>query len=197
VRAALSWLFVQLCGVVALLSGAAVLLWGSWHLLAGIAVSYTEETAAFYRRALPEEVGVTSLIVRGTDVSPFEVPFMLLIPVRRKVCGGVAFGLSEATRADLARDGLATLEQAPVGRGYRGTPQEHFYTYDPWQQTPVPASWTSEGMWRGLDCLSEHWPAAAQVLDEARRPGSYFTEKSHGRLLVVPGLNLVVMTYDQ
>ncbi len=50
---------------------------------------------------------------------------------------------------------------------------------------------------RGLDCLSKHWAVADQVLTEARRPGAYFTELSHAQLLVVPGLKLVVLTYDR
>ena len=196
-KAALSWLLVQLCMAAALLSGTAALLWGAWHLLVGIAVSHADETAVYWRSALPDEIGVTELVARGTDVGFLDRAVMLFVPAPWKVCGGVVFGLSDATRAGLEREGLAALEHARVGRGHRGPPQEHRYTYDPWQETPVPPAWTSEGMWRGLDCLSKHWAVADQVLTEARRPDAYFTELSHAQLLVVPGLKLVVLTYDR
>ncbi len=179
-KAALSWLLVQLCMAAALLSGTAALLWGAWHLLVGIAVSHADETAVYWRSALPDEIGVTELVARGTDVGFLDRAVMLFVPAPWKVCGGVVFGLSDATRAGLEREGLAALEHARVGRGHRGPP-----------------AWTSEGMWRGLDCLSKHWAVADQVLTEARRPGAYFTELSHARLLVVPGLKLVVLTYDR
>jgi hypothetical protein len=103
----------------------------------------------FYRAAIPAEIELTfSLATTGSSMSLWEA----LLPIRHKACGGAIFELSDTTLAAIHDRGLDALKNARQGRGYtdKGSRQFYYYSYQPWQPTPLPSKWTSEGMWYGL-----------------------------------------------
>ena len=148
----------------------------------------------FYRAAVPAEIDLTfNLATTGSSMSLWEV----LMPIRHKACGGAIFGLGDTTVTAIETRGLAALQDAQQGRGYAdGThPYRSYYAYEPWQPTPLPPAWTSEGMWYGLSCMNLGHCFGRSTVEAARAPGSFYTTGRSKMLLVVPRLKLVVYTY--
>jgi len=141
-----------------------------------IAFSLWEE--AFYTRAIPADLRIFSVISIRTQSDLLSG------------CGGVVFRLSRRTSEAIEKQGLSFFITARQGRGY---PHKSYYSYEPWQKTPVPDSWVREGMWPGLGCAESGF--ARIILAAARAPGAYYTTKSEGELLVIPSLGLVVLTF--
>jgi hypothetical protein len=116
--------------------------------------------------------------------------------LRYEACGGALFYLAHATRDAIEKQGIAYFADALQGRGYpEGSRRAFYYHYETWKETPVPHDWVSEGMWVGLHCMDLQKDLARQIVDAAKVPGSYFTTKDEGQLLVIPSLGLVVFTY--
>lgn len=146
----------------------------------------------WYRTALPEQIGVTTLIGSGSDLSLA----VALLPIRHEACGGAVFRLTDETLAALESDGLAYLKDARTGRGDAASPQEHHFTYEPWQLTPVPPNWVSEGSWPGMHCL--RWlvgTSVREIIAAAKEPGSFFSTKHESWIALIPKLRIVVFTY--
>jgi hypothetical protein len=175
-------------------------LWGQVALaLAGFAVAvvlgYSVLNTILYRRAIPAEIDLTfGLATTGSSsMSLWDV----MLPIRHEACGGAIFGLAGTTAAALETRGLAALRDAHQGRGYTDGAHRYrsYYAYQPWQPTPLPPAWTSEGMWLGLSCMKLGYGFGRSIVEAARAPGSFYTTGTSRMLLVVPRLKLVVYTY--
>jgi len=59
----------------------------------------------------------------------------------------------------------------------------------------VPHRWVSEGIWIGLHCMRLPRVTVQQIVDAAKKAGSYYTTKREAELLVIPSLGLVLYTY--
>jgi hypothetical protein len=119
--------------------------------------------------------------------------------MRHEACGGAIFKLTQLNVTAIEHQGLNFFQMARQGRGYpEGDRLHSFYSYEPWQQTPLPAAWASEGTWLGLACMRLGFGLTRSITNAAREPGSYFTLKRSGAmLLVIPRLKLAVYTYTQ
>ncbi len=158
-------------------------IWGWW----------TFSEAQFYKDALPEVIQTTGILTAGSDASIVE----FFLPIRREGCGGVVFGLTSETTEAVETQGLSFLESARQGRAYPvGSKKAYYYSYEHWQKTPVPPGWLGDGILAlGFHCMDLR-SSESQAIDEAaRKPGSYFTTKPEGILLVIPTLGLAVFTY--
>ncbi|QDQ25923.1 hypothetical protein FNU76_05900 [Chitinimonas arctica] len=109
----------------------------------------------------------------------------------REGCGAAIFRMSDATAASVSREGIRFLAGATQARAVSSP----YGTYRPWQETPVPADWTSDGTWSGLDCSSANRWLLRKILDAAGEKGSYYTTKPEGSILIIPAHKLVVFSY--
>ena len=152
-------------------------------LIVGLWAYLTVLAALFYRAAIPEQLELThSFPTRGSDGS----------------CGGAIFSLTDKAALSIETHGRDALNDAVRGRGYLdpSTPRFHQYTYRPWQETPLPRDWTSEGTWAGLHCMGLSANDARTITSAAKAAGSYFTTAAPTTmLLVIPKLRLAVYTY--
>jgi hypothetical protein len=147
---------------------------------------------SFYRRALPSELETKGFATTQSDMNLL----VALLPLRHEACGGAIFRMTDQVRAAITTKGLAFFANAQHGRGYPpGHPSHHYYTYQPWQETPAPPAWTSEGIWIGLHCMKLDRETVGAIRAAALRPGSYYSTKSEAELLVIPSLGLIVFTY--
>ncbi|GJE45539.1 hypothetical protein [Methylobacterium soli] len=197
-RRAGRWLLRTLGAVTFLVLLNSGLLWAAGYALlsARIFDPFAVVAGNHYRRALPEEIGVTSLVAHGSDFNLL----LFLVPIRQEACGGFAFRLSDETAAEIEAQGVTRLQSARVGRGYKQEREEHYYSYEPWRQTPVPASWMGDGTWAGnLACFGANARQlnTEAVFKAAREPGAYFTTGGENEVLVIPRLRLVVGTFSR
>lgn len=145
-----------------------------------------------YRNALPIELKTKGLATTGSDVSLLSALFAL----QREGCGGAIFNLTDEARHLIKTNGLAFFSNAKYGRGYPAEDRlRHYYTYQPWQETPLPSAWTSEGIWLGLNCMGLGRNMTQAIRSAAISSGSYYATKPEALLLVIPDLGLVVFTY--
>ena len=146
-----------------------------------------------YRSALPAEIETTfGLATTGSSSSILD----LFAGGRMEACGGAIFKLSDKTISAVRDGGLTFLKDARQGRGYTDAADRlfHYYSYAPWQPTPLPPKWTSEGAWYGLSCMYLG-PEVRSILDAARAPGSFYTTGRSKMLWIAPGLGLAVFTF--
>ena len=104
--------------------------------------------------------------------------------------GAFSFSLSEQTVEALRSKGLDFFadiddpDNRATGPYFSGT----------WKETPVPASFFSDGLPPNLDCGQAHawfWPRG--IPEALKRPGSFYQDSgSMRRLFVLPELGLVV-----
>jgi hypothetical protein len=177
----------RLSRVLLTLAAIVTALWLGWSVL----------KTNFYRGAIPSEIGLTfGLATTGSDSNLVAA----LLPIPPKACGGAIFGLSSGTAEAINREGTAFLSNARQGRGYDNKSDRlyYYYSYVPWQETPLPDGWLAEsllGQWYGLSCMSLSNSFAESITKAAGNPGSFFTTGPSKMLLVVPELRLVVYTY--
>ena len=148
----------------------------------------------FYRAAIPAEIEITfSLATTGSSMSIWEAA----LPLRPKACGGAIFELSNTTIAAIRDRGLDALNDARQGRGYADKTDQlfYYYSYKPWQPTPVPSQWTSQGMWYGLSCMNLGYGFGQSIVEAAQVPGSFYTTGLSKILVIIPSLKLAVFTY--
>ncbi|PXW59119.1 hypothetical protein BY998_11138 [Methylobacterium sp. B4] len=190
------WVLWTLTNITVLLTLNGAISLGVWVVVRSMTFAdpFAEQAASHYLRAIPAEIELTSMIAQGSDMTLFDP----LIPIRREACGGAAFQLSDEAAAQLEFRGLAHLGSARTGRGYVGGPEEPYWTYQPWQETPVPSTWIGDGKWAsGFGCLKEgarHFDADA-VYKAVREPGAYFTTGRESEMVIIPRLRLLVLTY--
>jgi hypothetical protein len=145
-----------------------------------------------FRKALPEILETSGLATTGSDLS---LPVALLA-FSREACGGAILTMTDTTRAAIEKDRLSFFAAASHARGYPPGDRLHrYYTYKPWTETPVPAEWTSEGIWIGLHCMKLSREMVTAIRKAALAPGSYYSTKDEAELLVIPSLGLIVFTY--
>ena len=148
----------------------------------------------FYRAAIPPQIELTfGLATTGSDTSIWEAT----LPIPLKACGGAIFKLTDTAAAAIRKRGLDFLIDAKQGRGYTDNRDRlfYYYSYKPWQPTPLPPEWTSEGMWLGLYCMRLGYSLGRSIVEAAQAPGSFYTTGSSKMLLIVPSLKLAVYTY--
>ena len=148
----------------------------------------------FYRAAIPAKIDLTfGFATTGSNMSLWEA----MLPLRPKACGGAIFGLSNTMVTALQDHGLGVLDAARQGRGYADTTDRRFfrYSYKPWQPTPLPPEWTSQGAWYGLNCMDLGYGFVRSLVEAAQVPGSFYTTGPSSMLLIVPSLQILVYTY--
>lgn len=147
----------------------------------------------FYRKAIPTDIGLAfNFATRGNDASLYGAAFMS----DRKACGGAIFDLSNSTADAIRKDGIDFLKNARQGRGYKETDRGfNYYSYRPWQATPLPPEWTALGPWLGLNCMGLGTDTMRNILNAAQMSGSFYTTGQSSMLLVDPNLKFVLFTY--
>jgi hypothetical protein len=148
----------------------------------------------FYRAAIPAEIEIAfGLATTGSSTSFWEAA----LPIRHKACGGAIFELSDTMLTAIRDGGLDVLEDARQGRGYADNTDRlyYYYSYKPWQPTPLSPEWTSQGMWYGLSCMNLGYSFGRSIVQAAQSPGSFYTTGLSKMLLIVPSLKLAVYTY--
>lgn len=130
---------------------------------------------SFYVRVIPGKIQVNESIEINSD---FE-----------ECGGGVAiFKLSNDTISNIKREGITFFANARQGKS--GDP---YHSYGKWEETPVPPSWRSEGLWQGLGCATSL--LVSNVVDASSKKGAYYTVGHCGVLMVIPHLGIIVFTY--
>jgi hypothetical protein len=163
-------------------------------ILGVIVLGWTVFKTKFYRAAIPAEIGITfGLATTGSDTSFWGAT----LGFDRKACGGAIFELTDATVDAIRERGPDYLKNARQGRGYSDKTDRlfHYYSYQPWQPTPLAREWTSEGMWLGLSCMGLGYNFGRSIVQAAQEPGSFYTTSSSKMLLLVPSLKLAIYTY--
>lgn len=150
----------------------------------------------FYRAAVPPEIGLTfDFAATGSNTTLSDV--LSIAPL--KACGGAIFKLTDTAVKAIEEGGLNLFQNARQGRGYPDKLDRsfHYYSYRPWQTTPLPSEWTSKGPWLGLNCMGLRNNVIRSILDAAQKTGSFYTTGQDKMLLVVPNLQMAILTYTR
>jgi hypothetical protein len=137
----------------------------------------------WYSLVLPTKIQITYPVSIG-DESGF-----------REGCGVAVFKVSDKTIESIQKEGLKFFDGATQGRGYTNPRERSYYynSYENWKETPVPYSWVREGSW--FMCSVIRPDVAREIVKAAKLPGSFYTVKREGELLVIPSLGYVVFSY--
>lgn len=148
----------------------------------------------WYSLALPAQIQITYPVSIGEE-SGF-----------REGCGVAVFKVSCKTIESIQKDGLKFFDGATQSRGYP-KPSEPlsfsdreklsyyaYHTYETWKETPVPPGSVGEGSW--FMCSVIRPDVAREIVKAAKLPGSFYTIKPDGQLLVIPTLGYVVFSYN-
>jgi len=142
-----------------------------------------------FKSAIPEKIKVNGVVLQGEDITP--LIFAFIFPIDS--CGGGIFKLSKSTLKNIELEGLSFFEDATKSRSRKHHPR----TWN-WKKTPVPSTWTSEGAWIGLACISSSNTnkLIRKITKTVESPGSYYAGSPNSTLLVLPKLGLVVYDYS-
>ena len=163
-------------------------------IVVSIVLSWHVFETRWYRAAVPAEIGLTfGFATTGSD-SRFSD---LLSIAPSGACGGAIFKLTDASATAISERGLDFLKNARQGRGHTDKLDRrfHYYSYLPWQTTPLPSEWTSKGPWWGLNCMGLQNIALRNIMDAAQKTGSFYTTGESKMLLVVPSLQKAILTH--
>lgn len=143
----------------------------------------------FFKNAIPQNLEITHILLQETH------------PSLRESCGGVVFKISQATVDRIQEEGISFLNTDKVGRGYhfdRETTKSLYYTYEDWAETPAPHSWTSEGIPASFGCMLKDTDKkySKVIFNALRNPGSFFTTKDEGQILLIPSEKLLVYGFN-
>ncbi len=141
-------------------------------------VAYEAIQYHWFSKVLPAQIGVTYPI-SISDEGGF-----------REGCGTAVFKVSDETLEAIKKKGLSVLSGATQARGH---PNESYYKYEEWKETPVPPSWLSEGSWMLCSSLSD--ATQAKIVAAATQKGAYYTTKAEGQLILIPSLGYVVFSF--
>ena len=151
-----------------------------------------------YKSAIPEKIKIDRVVLQGQEGTPL---IFVLLPsvVRASSCGGAIFKLSQSTVDAIESEGLSFFVDATRARGKKPGEKESEGKRPGylWKETPVPNTWTSDGAWPGLACISSgnKNKLIRQITKAAELPGSYYVgtaKNSNFAILVLPKLGLVV-----
>jgi hypothetical protein len=158
----------------------------SWHVF---------ETR-FYRAAIPAEIGL-AFDFATTDSNTTLSDLLSIAPL--KACGGAIFKLTDTAVTLISERGLDFLKDARQGRGYTDKVDRsfHYYSYMPWQATPLAPEWTSNGAWLGLNCMGLRNSVIRSIVKAGEASGSFYTTGQSKMLLVVPSLEMAILTYTR
>jgi hypothetical protein len=107
----------------------------------------------------------------------------------REGCGVDIFYLSKNTLDAIKRDGLLFFKDALQARSH----DDYYHRYQPWQETPIPPSWTSEGSW--ILCFGGNEDFHHKIIEAAKVEGAFYTTKPEGELVVIPSLGIIIFSY--
>ncbi len=141
-------------------------------------VAYEVFQYHWFSQVIPKQLEITYPISIGEE-SGF-----------REGCGAAVYKLSDKTIEKIQKNGLKFFEGARQGRGYQF---DNYYTYEAWKVTPVPKGWVSEGSW--IPCGTIRESVHREIILAAKRPGSFYTTKHEGKLVVIPSLGCVVFSF--
>ena len=132
----------------------------------------------WYAKAIPYKVGITYPISTYSETG------------FREGCGTIVFKLSDNTVETIKKERLKFFVGATQGRGH---PDDRYYRYEEWKETPLPSSWTSEGSWMLCSGLShsDH----SKIVSAAKSQGAYYTTKHEGQLVLIPSLGYIVFSF--
>ena len=151
-------------------------------------VVWEHHKSAFYTKALPDKIKTYRVNTQGSDA----------VVLLRKACGGVIFDLTDETLSAIGQQGLSFFQNARQGRGYPATDRNaYYYSYAEWQDTPVPQGWVGpEGFFSlSLQCMNNPRETDKAISEALKLPGSYFTTKRSGELVVIPSLKMAILAY--
>lgn len=136
-----------------------------------------------YKSAIPEKIKIDRTVLVGEEGTPL---IFVIFPstVRGYSCGGAIFKLSQSTIDAIESEGLNFFKDIT---GYS------------WKETPVPDTWTSDGAWPGLSCISRgnKNKLIRQITKTVELPDSYYTGSTNFTILVLPKLGLVVRNINK
>ena len=136
----------------------------------------------WYAQVLPSEIEIADPVPAGEE-SGF-----------REGCGVAVYKLTASSLEAIKKKGLGFFEGATQARGYSNPSDHHYhyYTYQPWKETPIPVGWTSEGSWFMCSVIGNQ--LEREIIAAAKQGGAYYTVKHEARLLVIPSLGYVVFS---
>jgi hypothetical protein len=140
-------------------------------------IAYKAFQSYWYLQVLPEQIAVSY------PVSINEEAFFM------EGCSVAVYKLSGWTLESVQKQGAAFFAGATQARGY---PDERYYTFAEWSETPVPATWTGEGSW--MMCPGMGDALHSQIVEAAQRKGAFYTTKDEGQLIVIPSLGIVIFS---
>ncbi len=108
----------------------------------------------------------------------------------REGCGSAIYKVSDETLEAIKKDGIKFFAKSTQARGY---PNDTYYAYEEWRETPVPPSWTSEGSW--ILCSSLSQKTHGKIVAAAKQRGAYYTTKREGELILIPSLGYVIFSF--
>jgi len=113
-------------------------------------------------------------------------------------CGGGFFLMDDDLARRIEREGLVFFAGATKGRTYRERDRwTSRHSYAPWQETPLAASWNSEGIYtRGFQCMKSANEVVRAIEKAISNPGGYFTHRPGAEILVLPSVRLILLTFS-
>lgn len=115
----------------------------------------------------------------------------------REGCGVAVYRLSGKALDGIHEKGVAFFQTERHGRGYSLPNDRHhsYYTYNPWQQSPVPGGWWDpEDYW--FHCADLSPPLMREIEAATRKSGAYYTSTYELRVMVIPTLGYVVFAFN-
>lgn len=154
------------------------------------------ERINIYKSAIPEKLKIDRTVLVGHEGTPW---IFVIFPstVRASSCGGAIFKMSQSTIDAIELEGLSFFEDATKFRVKNPEEKESGAKKSGylWKKTPVPNTWTSNGAWPGLACISRSNKnkLIRKITKAAELSGSYYVgAKTNNAILVLPKLGLVV-----
>jgi len=131
----------------------------------------------WFRKAIPENIGLNYRISIGTNSGPFSG------------CGVAVYKLDDNAYANIMNDGLNFFISSTHARGHSG------HKYGEWKQTPR-HDWVRPKDWiYQLHCGNLADDLYSKILESGKSNGSYYSLMHEAALMVIPNEKLVVFTY--
>lgn len=139
-------------------------------------------TESFYMRIIPAEIGISYPLARG-GVSGF-----------REGCGAAVYRIDPGTAQGIAQHGLNYFPATSHSRKSANP----YHTFDAWRPTPDAALINDDQtlLSPGLECAELDMHLQEQIETASRTTGSFYTQGPEKVLIVIPELQLVVLSYN-